>query len=303
VVVLISVASVAALTVGVVGLAAHHVRFLWPFAVVVHVALGWGITSLVALRREAWHDRVERVTTAFTLVAIIAFTALNLPSFAEQQGPTVDASAQVVLRKVFPHLDVLREGAPVVFDISNLRVFEPFSTAVMMRLQQDGIEFRVTDPSMVRQLGDGRRASGHENTTIFQLEGVAALLYDGPACQIALESGLDDAAAAQARNAVEVLTEGWTTGVHVDPALLAPEEVTAVEAAADGDAAVARRLVLQGDLQRWIGTGDASVDPPLIDAAAAAAGVADRPDQLFARIGAWVVSTYGVFAESTVVCP
>ena len=79
--------------------------------------------------------------------------------------------------------------------------------------------------------------------------------------------------------------------------------ITAVEAAADGDAAVARRLVLQGDLQRWIGTGDASVDPPLIDAAAAAAGVADRPDQLFARIGAWVVSTYGVFAESTVVCP
>jgi len=301
--VLISVASVAALTVGVVGLAAHHVRFLWPFAVVVHVALGWGITSLVALRREAWHDRVERVTTAFTLVAIIAFTALNLPSFAEQQGPTVDASAQVVLRKVFPHLDVLREGAPVVFDISNLRVFEPFSTAVMMRLQQDGIEFRVTDPSMVRQLGDGRRASGHENTTIFQLEGVAALLYDGPACQIALESGLDEAAAAQARNAVEVLTEGWTTGVHVDPALLAPDEVTALEAAADGDAAVARRLVLEGDLQRWIGTGDASVDPPLIDAAAAAAGVADRPDQLFARIVAWVVSTYGVFAESTVVCP
>ena len=68
----------------------------------------------------------------------------------------------------------------MVYDVSNLRVFEPYSSTMMMRMQELGIEFRVTDEGLVRQLGPSRRADGTETTRVFQLQGVEALDYSGP---------------------------------------------------------------------------------------------------------------------------
>ena len=232
---IIAVVTLAALTVGRVGFAAHHVRWIWPFAVFVHVSAAWAIASLVAARAApARRPTVERAATAVALGAAALLTVLNLPALAQQQGPTVDADAIPVLHRVLPRLGALRAGAPVVFETANLRVFEPYSTAVMLDLQVRGIEFRVTDPSMVRQLGERRRADGTERTTIFQLEDAAALLYDGPACAIAVESGVDPEDAAAAGRDVDALAAGWQSGVVVDTSGLTVDEASAADAAGGG---------------------------------------------------------------------
>ena len=141
--------------------------------------------------RDGSAGRGERLSSAIAVALTVILAIAAVPFLAQAQGPVADYAAMPALRRVFRDLDTLRSSAPVVYDTSTVRVFEPYSSAVMMRLQELGIEFRVTDDGMVRQLGERRRADGSETTTVFQLEGAAALLYDGPACRIAIASALD----------------------------------------------------------------------------------------------------------------
>src|SRR4029079_3552055 len=94
------------------------------------------------------------------------------------------------LRRTFRDLSDFHPDGPVVYDVDNLRVFEPNSSAVMMRLHGLGIEFRFDDGVMVRQFGDGRRADGTETTHLRQYERADALLYDGDGCVVSLRSAL-----------------------------------------------------------------------------------------------------------------
>ncbi|CAN0338975.1 unnamed protein product, partial [Phaeothamnion confervicola] len=180
-----AVLCLALLTIGRVGLAQHHVRWLWTMTVFIEMAIAWALLDLVA---AWWRARDAAPTTstaskhwlsAVVLTAFAALTVANLPYLAQPQGPVTDYAAMPALTRIFRQLEPLHDSAPVFFDTSNVRVYEPYSSAVMMRLQELDIEFRVKDEGMVRQLGDSRRASGNERTRIFQLEGVAALTYDG----------------------------------------------------------------------------------------------------------------------------
>lgn len=284
--VLAAVLCLGLLTVGRVGLAAHHVRWVWPFAVVVQTVLGWALASL-ALRRwggSVASGRSERIVTVATVAVSVAFAALTLPFHAQQEGPVSDVEAMPALRTVFHALgeptllDRLESVQPIVYETANLRVFEPYSSAVMMRLQELGIEFRVTDEGMVRQLGNGRRADGTESATLVQLEGSDALLHDGPECLLALGDALDDGEAAAATTAADVLAAGLVDGtVFIDTAVLPDDERAQYDVAFGGDVDTARRLVYEGYVQRWLLGGAGYVDTPGIDALEATlAGVPDR---------------------------
>ncbi|HVF33545.1 MAG TPA: hypothetical protein VM933_10970 [Acidimicrobiales bacterium] len=164
----------ALVTVGPVGFAPHHVRWLWPLGVLVGTVVVAGIVELLAARAATV---VAVGLTALTSVAAVPF-------LAQPQGPVADSWAVPIIDRARDDLGRLAELEPVRYDTSNLRIFEPYSSSVMARLQELEIEFRVGDPSLVRQLGDTRRADGDERARVFQLEGQDALAYAGDACLI-----------------------------------------------------------------------------------------------------------------------
>ena len=231
--------------------------------------------------------RFDRAASVVPLVLLIGLSVAAVPYFAQQQGPVADYASMPALRRIFRDLEPLRDSAPVVYDMSNVRVFEPYSSAIMMRLQELGIEFRTTDEGMVRQLGDARRADGTERTRVFQLEGRSAIDYAGDACRIAIASALDPADEEQARRDADSIVAGVVDGsISVDVSAVPPELADAARAAAGGDAATARSMVLDGSL----------------GAEALAGGTEDLPSEL-ALVRQWVGTTLGVFAENAVTCP
>ncbi|MEO5900972.1 MAG: hypothetical protein ABIR68_12715, partial [Ilumatobacteraceae bacterium] len=178
------VVCVAVVTVGDVGLGQHHVRWLWPLTIVVQTIGAWSVLELVGRRLRARDTRrsLPRFAGGLTAVLTLVFAVVAVPAFAQPEGPTADRDAMPALRQVFAQLDVLGSSSPVLFDLGNLVVYEPYSSAIMMRLQELGISFRVTEASMVRQVGNRRASTGHERTTIFQLEHLDAVTYEGSAC-------------------------------------------------------------------------------------------------------------------------
>lgn len=192
VVLLGSVAALSRLTIGAVGISPHHVRWAWPMVAVVHL-------TLVVLAVSAWKRTAsaDRTLTGVIAVVAVAVTAWNVQFLAQPSGPTADIATMPTMQRVEPQLDVLADHQPVLYDVSTLQIFEPYSSTMMMWMQERDIEFRVDDEIMIRQLGEARRSDGTEPTTIFQLQGSAARAYDGPACVIAESSSLtgdDDAA-------------------------------------------------------------------------------------------------------------
>jgi hypothetical protein len=262
--------------------APHHVRWLWTVAVLVNVVVLWALAELVAFR---WRRAAAAVAIAPIALAIVLSVAA-LPFHAQQQGPVADYEAMPALRRVFRELEPLRAAEPVVYDTSLNRVFEPYSSAVMMRLQELGIDFRVTDEGWIRQLGERRRAAGTETTRIFQLEHAAALDYDGPACRVTIASALDPAEEAVTREHLDDLALAIAIGeVTVDLDAVDQALREAAQLAASGDAALARRLIMDGALDAESLAGDAA----LIDTLDVIQG--------------WVGSTYALFAEGLPGCP
>ena len=104
-----------------------------------------------------------------------------------------------------------------------------------MRLQELGIDFRVTNEGWIRHLGERRRADGTEGTRLFQLEQAAALHYAGPACPVTIVSALDPAEEAAARESLDALALAIANGeVSIDLDAVHPGVRDAVERAAAG---------------------------------------------------------------------
>lgn len=198
VVLLGSVLALSRLTIGAVGISPHHVRWAWPMMAFVHLAL-------VVLAAGAWKrsESSDRALTAAIGVIALAASLWNVEFLAQPSGPTADIAAMPTMRRIEPQLDVLADHQPVLYDVSTLLVFEPYSSTMMMWMQERGIEFRVDDEGMIRQLGEARRADGSEPTTIFQLQGSVARTYDGPACVVAESSAQNAAEADDVRALVE----------------------------------------------------------------------------------------------------
>jgi hypothetical protein len=262
--------------------AQHHVRWMWAFGAFVNVVVLWAVVELVVARWPSARTVGGLVPVVLTVVLAIA----AIPYLAQQQGPVADYSAMPALRRVMRQLGGLRSSAPLVYDTGNLRVFEPYSSTVMMRLQELGIEFRVTDPGMVRQLGDARRADGTERTTIYQLQGWPALQQGGTDCLVAEASALTPAREDEARRTEQALADGIATGrLTVNVERIDPVRLAEVDAAQRGDVATARRLI-----------EDATFNPVSVRGDP---GLADR----FALVREWVDSTYVLFARNPVDCP
>lgn len=271
-------------TVGIVGFAPHHVRWLWGLGAFVAAVVVWGVVDLTMARVGTGAAEWTRSGIAVGLTVLVALLAI--PYLAQQQGPVGDYAAMPMLRKVFRDIERLAPLAPVVYETGNLRLYEPNSSAVMLRMQELGIEFRVEEEVMVRQLGESRRSDGDE-TPVFQLERLDVFLHEGDDCVISRASALAPEDERDAEEALGSLTAAIVDGrLLLDPADV-PEAIRdRVSAAVAGDRVEARNLVLDGSLVR-------ADLPGLDDDVRDGLGLVDR----------WVFTTYALYATIDGPCP
>lgn len=265
-----SVVAVSRLTVGIVGFAPHHVRWMFVIALCCHLTV---VATAVAVAAERWPARpVDRCASAFTAAAVVVLSAANVPFHAHAHGPTADIDAMPAMRRLFDDLDALDDVQPVLYRTDNLRIYEPYSSAIQLQLQARGIEFRVNHESLLRHLGTSRRADGTEPATVAQFEGWEALTYDGPGCVLSRASAVDAAHEAEIVTAADALAERAAT---LDVSMVAAavgagspvfDELDAELATrfSQGDAAVIREVTYDGRLGWWIENGAVSGDPAVI---------------------------------------
>ncbi|MEO6652937.1 MAG: hypothetical protein ABIP17_09805 [Ilumatobacteraceae bacterium] len=282
------VATLTVQTVSVVGLGSHHVRWLFVLALFVHLSILWAIVELLP---DVPRPAVARIVipTAITLLCMA-----NVPFFAQDLGPTADRAASETLDRTFDDLTAFTPGGPVRYDVGNLRPFEPWSSAVQMRLVELGIEFHVADEGVVRQLGNRRRADGSDVTTVSEIERGAALTYDGPGCVLSIASPLDPSdervVDAVIASAVDDLVAG---AVEIDTTGLDDDLPARFAAATSGDRSQAQVLVADGLLPFLSAEGRIVRSTPAVDAAVTQAGLIDRR----------VVGTLLLIADPPIGCP
>jgi hypothetical protein len=288
---LVALAGLMIQTVTITGLGNHQVRWIFGLAAYVHMAIGWGLAEWWAGRASTAADATatssSRLDWAVLALAGL-FTIANLPYHAHDLGPTADRAAAATLERTFDDLADYDPDGPVQFDTDNIRVFEPYSSAVLMRLRELGVDFRFDDEITVRQFGERRRVDGSEVGHVRQLERSDALLYDGAGCVLSLESGVDMSTAQEADRLIAAAAAELASGEHpVDVSGLPDDVRTLVEAAVAGDADAAFRVVADALLPVLVDEGRIGPVPPVQAAA-------DRTDTIVARVN----STLLILASS-----
>ncbi|MFP3901736.1 MAG: hypothetical protein ACLFXM_12845, partial [Acidimicrobiia bacterium] len=225
----VALVAAATMPVGIFGVAAHHVLWMWPLAVFVTFAL---VLALVGWRRGEGEqpDRTRGPTAPARagLVAVAAAAvllgALNLPTMNAGSGPSADAEAIPVVEELLPQLDVLREESGVLLEVRDLRPFEPYSGPVMAELRRLGVPWYVNAGGMVRQVGDPREYEGGASVRLLLREGRGARDVPPGMRRIAFVDGLSDEEAAElaaleeqlapfiARGGLVVRTDGAADG-------------------------------------------------------------------------------------------
>lgn len=169
--ILLAVVTIAALPLGPIApLAAHQVRWLWPIGVFTVVA---GVVALAGRMRHT-----PRVLAATAVVLALA----SVPTSRQALGPLRDDYAMGVMRSISRQLDDVAVEGPLLVsqrDLSDLRLFEPYSTPVMLELEAHGVDVVTDSASQARQLGGGRLDRGKARAKVLIRLGDDAL--DAPA--------------------------------------------------------------------------------------------------------------------------
>lgn len=184
-----ALATMLVLPLGPLGLAPHQMRWLWPLSVL----LWWAIAVAAwRLAPAGWGLHRNRRAIAWGTLGLLA--AINLPAHLTDGGPATFRQYRPVLSSMIDQLEHVHLDAPAQFDTSNLRFAEPFSGTVLLTLLDNDQPVTVVDEGFVRQLGEGRRASGDERWMVRVLEHDAALAVDPTdASVLAYADGLSDA--------------------------------------------------------------------------------------------------------------
>ena len=181
--------TVAQAPVGVLGLAAHQLRWLWPIGAMVGVAIAF------TLVRRVVASGVSVVPVAGALTFVVAgIAAANVPTFNQAAGPSADAAAIPIVAELDRQMGDLGDGGPVLIDLAGVRFAEPYTLALMAVLQRRGIEFVVPrdDEGMVRQLGPTRRFDGTNATRVLLVREGQAIEQPPGTDRVAFVEGLDD---------------------------------------------------------------------------------------------------------------
>lgn len=183
--VVLALASLTIMPIGPLGLTPHQMRWLWPVSAFVVLAV---VVNLVGVATGA---RARRLVgpVGLALVALVAIA--NLPAYVQMAGPESAPRSIGPARALSDQVAAWRPDGAVWLDTRDLRVFEPYSAVVMAALQRGGVDLRVDEPGLVRQLGNARRVSGDERERVYLREGRAAVETPAGATRVAFTSPLD----------------------------------------------------------------------------------------------------------------
>jgi hypothetical protein len=180
----LSVLTVAIIPVGPLGFGAHFVRWLWPISIFTTGALAFG------LLRRRW-------LLPGSLAGLAVLAVLAVPAHREGTGPsagpsTTEADFMSSWQELLPQLDALDGRGPLLVEIDGLRLFEPYSSPLMLELDRRGIDFVVDHRFTVRQVGEGRRyRPGSVDWAVYVLDGRGASEPRPGADRVAFVRGAD----------------------------------------------------------------------------------------------------------------
>jgi hypothetical protein len=187
--VVVGVAAATTIPIGYLGLAAHHLRWLWPVAVFVKFAI---VYPLVA---APGRPRAQRLGLPVLTAATVVFALLNFPTMSAGVGPTADAEAIPTIRELVPQLESLRGERGVLIDLRGQRFAEPFTAPVMVELQRLGVPWYADDAVLLRQVGSTRAYRGGASVRLFVREGDRARQIPPGTRRVAFVDALTDAQA------------------------------------------------------------------------------------------------------------
>jgi hypothetical protein len=166
------------------GTVAYQLRWLWPVALCV-----WLAVASFGLRRAAERGGApRRLLVALAAVTIVA-AILNVPW--TNQGTTAPEATMGVARDVVHAIDRADLDGPVLVETDE-GVWDPYSEAVLFELQRQGVEFVIHDEIGYRMLGEERRWNGHNADALVRVSGSDwAMVPRSGAQLIARHPGLD----------------------------------------------------------------------------------------------------------------
>lgn len=164
---LTSLITISVMPAGVLGLASHQVRWLWPMAAMVTVVVADAVHRHVG-------ERGALVVRRLPVALLVVMSAANLPSHLSDLGPAVSRAENATVRSLMHQLAATRLPAPTWFDGSTLQFAEPYSGAVLAALLDTGQPVHAADASFARQLGEQRRRRGDEQYSLQVRTGVSA---------------------------------------------------------------------------------------------------------------------------------
>ncbi|MGH9213019.1 MAG: hypothetical protein ACRD2C_20465 [Acidimicrobiales bacterium] len=202
-----SVVAVATMPIGYFGVAAHHLRWLWPVSLFVTAVLGLVAVEALGRRRGA------RIGVVALVLATVTLSALNLPSMNPHVGLTSVADSMPVIRELQPQLASLSDESGVFFDLTDVRFAEPYTGAVMSELQRLGVPWYADDAVTLRQMGGERAWPGGASVRLFIREGSRAREAPPGARRVAFAEGqLSDEDSTELAAIQEELTPFITSG-------------------------------------------------------------------------------------------
>lgn len=202
----VALATFAVMPIGPLGLTPHQMRWLWSLGAFVTLAV---FVAALPMLPPMWsrgpgdhfaatgvdvspapmHRHIEWVLAA----AVVVVSAVNVPGFTQLAGPDTFQESVPVARALSEQVDDYSTDEAVVLDTANLRYLEPYSAVVMAAMLRAGVDLRVADPGLVRQLGNNRRADGDEPLIVSLVEGRPAFETPEGVRRIAFTTPLDAA--------------------------------------------------------------------------------------------------------------
>jgi hypothetical protein len=185
----VAIVAAATMPVGFLGVAAHHLRWLWPAAVFITFAI------VCPLITAPGRPRADRFGLPVLAAATLVFAVLNLPTMSAGIGPTADEEAIPTIRELLPQLASLSDERSVLIDLHGQRFAEPYTVPVMVELQRLGIPWYIDDIGFLRQVGSSRRYRGGASVRLFLREGDRAREIPPGTRRVAFVDALSDAEA------------------------------------------------------------------------------------------------------------
>ena len=173
--------------------AAHQMRWLWPVAAFVAVALVLRVTTAARASRAV-------IVGGAALVGVVA--VLNIPTYLEPRLDGGAAASRPAVRAMQADIGRLRGRGTLLYDASTEVFGEPYGSAVLQAMGEDGIPFVVRDRFLRLQVGPRRIDHGCRDAcdvrnAVFVLTGRAAWSVPDGAERVIFVRGISDAGAAR----------------------------------------------------------------------------------------------------------